>query len=425
MKHINNYSGDDVIYYNITMTGSPNAAQSIAQFYEERTQPIINNPSDYYLSVIRFSIDGSYIPIFICPVIANPLDVNDINYTPFTVTLSAEGNDFTQNIRYFPESSGYPLPLSPGVTGKQDISSSYYYVYTYTRFVEMINNAIQVAFNNLIAAHPAYAITQAPYYIFDPDEKIISLIVRNDVLGGSNIWLTPKVPQANPSNPSTPPINQLAGQPVQPQPSNTIYMYENEYLFAYVDGIDSFGYYQIPDKALLLIFSDQKNNYYYPPQNSPNVPATQTPTSFTDIATNYTTAPEWFIFTQQFQVLQNWNSLESIVFTTTHLPVQVEYIPSSSIITPNGVSGANFKPILTDFVPLLEEVGSTSSRFVYNPSGKYRLIDLKSQIPLRKIDLQIFWQDQFQNLYPLRISYNQSNSVKLMFIKKSMENNDF
>jgi len=206
-------------------------------------------------------------------------------------------------------------------------------------------------------------------------------------------------------------------------------MYLNNKLFTFFDGMESFAYNNATNPTQLLVFRDLKNNYYYPPQYQLAAPSTappQVPISFTDLGgVTYTARPEWFIFTQQYDIIEAWNALSSVVFFTSHLPVQVEYIPSSSIITPQGVSNAAFKPILTDFVPLLEKTGSTRSRFVYYPSGQFRLVDLRSQIPLRKIDLQIFWQDQYQNLYPMYISFNESNTVKLMFIRKSLINHNY
>ncbi len=208
-------------------------------------------------------------------------------------------------------------------------------------------------------------------------------------------------------------------------------MYLNEQLFSFFDGLESFAYYQdptfVPNKVIMMVFRDLKNNYYYPPQLqiTPNSAPPQVATSFSIGTTTYTTSPAYFIFTQQYNITGSWNSLESIVFLTHHLPVQVEYIPTSTIYSPTGTSNANFKPILTDFVPTLEEAEAARSRFTYYPSGNYRLIDLHSQIPLRKIDLQMFWQDQYQNLYPLYISCNKSNSVKLMFIKKSLANYNY
>lgn len=418
----------DIVYYNIVMTGNPNQVETQAIFEETRTQPLLNKPDDYYMSIIRFSIDGSFIPLFVCPVIPNPMDPTDVNFTPFLVTLSAGGNNYSQNVRYYPESNAR-LPFPPVLVNgmiSQDFSSSYYYIYTYTRFITMVNTALQTAFNNLVAANAQFAGTPAPYFIYDDTNKNISLVVPNIVVAGTNVWLTPITP-----TPPTIGMTSLANEPVQPQPANTIYLYMNEQLFSYFDGIETFGYYNNPNQTVLYVFRDLKNNYYYPPINGANTAPPQTETSFSIVSgaqtQSYTVSPAWFIYTQQYNFLSIWNSLASIVFTTNNIPVQIEYIPSSAIVNSNGAQSGNisFRSILTDFTPDLMNAGDSRSRFIYNPTGQFRLLDLKSNLPLVKIDLQMWWQDEYNNLYPLFISYNQSNTVKMMFIKKSLANYNY
>ena len=58
---------EDHIYYNIDIRkGVENAGQQFqAVFNETRVEPILNKPSDYDLSVVRFSIPSQSIPIFL------------------------------------------------------------------------------------------------------------------------------------------------------------------------------------------------------------------------------------------------------------------------------------------------------------------------------------------------------------------------
>ncbi len=109
-----------------------------------------------------------------------------------------------------------------------------------------------------------------------------------------------------------------------------------------------------------------------------------------------------------------------MVFLTSTLPIQNEYIPATAINTSSNSGFAAYRPIITDFVPDLNLAGDTRTRFNYFPQGPYRLITLKSNEPLRRIDLQVFWQDQYQNLYPLSIACNESDTIKIMFIRKSL-----
>ena len=69
------------------------------------------------------------------------------------------------------------------------------------------------------------------------------------------------------------------------------------------------------------------------------------------------------------------------------------------------------------------EIG-TKANLQYYAQGPYRLVDLNSNIPLNKFDVQIFWSDQRNNLYPLYISYGQEVSIKFLFVKKSVYKSD-
>jgi len=395
----------DIIYYNIVMTGNPNIPLTQAIYEEIRTQPVIDNPSEYYLSVVRFSIDGD-IPIFICPVIPNPLNPLDVNYTPFAITLSYGGVNYTSNLIYIP-STDAPAPQVPTST-TQDVTSTYYYIYYYTTFVQMINNAINTAFSALILANPGLSPNvEAPYFQYEPDSRVISYVTQNidnPLIPGTNIYMTQFGVNGKPI--------------VSPQPNGTIYVYVNDKLLTYVDGIENFEY-RLSNKNLILV-RDLKNNYYYPPINGLDNIATQSKISFTAITDTYSASPKWFKLTQQYNMISKWNSLSNIVFLTNNLPVNKEFIPASSIIGVTSQSNTSFRQILTDFCPILENAGDSRSRFNYFPQGPYRLIELNSTDSIRVIDLRIFWEDHLQNLYPLFITYGSCNNIKLMFIKKSL-----
>jgi minor capsid protein V18/V19 len=398
----------DIIYYNITMTCQLAKSNTLAQYEETRTQPILDDPSQYYMSIIRFSIDGSNIPIVVCPVIPNPNNVNDINYTPFSITLQYAGVDYTSPLIFIPEINVPILPQPPTLQG-QDITTQYYYMYTYTTLVVMINNAIQSAFTALITANPGVSAAGVPYFIYDRSQQKFALVVPNTVIAGTNVYQT----QFNGSNIPLTGTTQAAG---------TINIFLNSRIYSYFDSIESYQYQDVVLSNLMLI-RDLKNNYYYPSQNGANTSPPQVATSFTNTNISYTTAPVYYIFYQQYNTISNWNSLSGIVFLTSSLPIQYEYIPASAINPMSGSGFSAFRPIITDFTPVLEQAGDARTRIVYFPQGPYRLISLKSTDALYKIDLSIWWQDQYQNLYPLTISCNEADTIKIMFMKKSLAKN--
>ena len=91
---------------------SSGAAARRLEFSETRNTPFLDgDSSNYFCSIVRFSIQtGSSLPVFI-PRIANP-EVNK-NETIYKVTLSYRGVDFTAPVIYDPGGAA-TLLLSTG-----------------------------------------------------------------------------------------------------------------------------------------------------------------------------------------------------------------------------------------------------------------------------------------------------------------------
>ncbi len=116
------------------------------RFEEIRNTPFLDGDSaEYFCSIVRFTIQtGNTLPVFIPSIVTGQ---NDPNLTIYTVTLVYLGAAVTRNVIYVPEDNTAPEPAPPLV--QQDISSKYYYVYNYSHFIEMVNAALQTAFDEL------------------------------------------------------------------------------------------------------------------------------------------------------------------------------------------------------------------------------------------------------------------------------------
>jgi hypothetical protein len=124
-----------------------------------------------------------------------------------------------------------------------------------------------------------------------------------------------------------------------------------------------------------------------------------------------------------------WSPIDSIVFTSTLLPLQNEQTaPPNTLGTRNtgnstATSQSAFSPIITD-VSL--DLGSDPSAYrkmiYYAPSAEYRMADFQnSKQDIRNIDIQVFWKNRLDNqLYPVSMFNLSSVSFKLMFRKKQM-----
>jgi len=131
------------------------------EFSETRNTPFLDgDSSNYFCSIVRFSIQtGSSLPVFI-PRIANP-DVNK-NETIYKVTLSYSGYDYTESVIYNPGETVTAL-LQAGQPVVQSLGSDYYHVKNYRDFIDMVNGALSRAFASLIKVHTAVAPSFQPF----------------------------------------------------------------------------------------------------------------------------------------------------------------------------------------------------------------------------------------------------------------------
>ena len=145
------------------------------RFEETRASPYIEGDSaDYLRSIIRFSIQtGSCLPVFISRIeIGQP----DVQNTVYAITLSVEGSqggesrDYTQAIQFSTMDGTAPNPAQP--PERQDLSSTYYYMYNYTIVIDMLNTNLQNAMSALkdkllnLLDRAAFSLERTPFLIW-------------------------------------------------------------------------------------------------------------------------------------------------------------------------------------------------------------------------------------------------------------------
>lgn len=355
----------DNIYVNVAFSKNPDstAFEEAAEYSVSKTIPILAKADDYYCSIIRFAIPLNETPLLIMPIVPNQVNPN---LTPLKIGISVGGINFTRNVIYVSNTNA-PIPVQ---NQSIQVITSYYYVFEYQSIINNVNTALASAF---LASGLA---GNTPYFYLQPESELIHLVV--DIATFS------------------PTATAIVPSPIQ---SATIYM--NNDLEVYLSAFPVI--YVAPNSEpgrdydfSLVRFGGDK---LIPPFNIGAV-ATQKN------------------FTQEYSVLALWSSLRKILITSNTIPIQSEYTPTGN----SGISST--LPVITDFIPQNELPGQSRSIAYYNPSAQYRLVDLKSSCELRTIDLKIYWQDIFQNIYPLLISKYQQASIKLAFIKKTLYNDN-
>lgn len=134
------------IYYNINIPYDQNrgcdACTATVLYNSEET--ILDRGDDYYASVINFSLPVSSIPVMFCDI--EPFPNTDVDKTIYKVALEHSGAVETVNLQFTQSDFNYNPPASPTATNP-DVTRTYYHaIYTYSRFLKMVNAALKTAF---------------------------------------------------------------------------------------------------------------------------------------------------------------------------------------------------------------------------------------------------------------------------------------
>lgn len=237
-----------------------------------------------------------------------------------------------------------------------DITNPSNNIYTFQQFIDIINEGFQESFNDLKTANPGAPPTEAPYIIFDHNTDFCVLYTQQDY------------------------NETIAG-------ADTIKIYFDYDLYNFFYNsfkVENIGVNRADKKDYRFIIEDEKNNIPTSPAN-------------------------YYFFKQQITTLYQWYDFESILFTTSSLPINNEFITSK-----NSNGNSIYQPIITDFVPSL---GKDRSAFIYN-ADPYRLVDLKGHSSINKFDFRILYLNKNGAIRPLIIPPRYSIGVKFGFIRK-------
>ena len=133
----------------------------------------------------------------------------------------------------------------------------------------------------------------------------------------------------------------------------------------------------------------------------------------------------YFQFFQDYPNLNTWNYMKKLVITSTVLPIEAEALPSNYYA--NSSSLSTYARIISDYTPNFNSSNASETRGIsyYFPTAQYRLIDLLSTQPLRKIQICIYWLDTYGILHPLLLNEYATCSIKIAFVKKSLYNKKY
>lgn len=383
---VKNQSSADQIYFDVTITNFQSTTTIPPLFYynEQRTMPFVACPEDYYLSILRFTLETGTLPIFI-PTIQPKQGDRDL--TIYSVTLEYEYSGTTyfaqEFIRWTPQDKSAELPPPPNATatGIQVNTTGYYNCYSYQWWLALIAQAFEVAFTSLDAqvtgAGGALPTQYPPYINWDTSSGSATLFA--DVAGYDQ-------------NPTIA-INQIG-------------IYMNAPLFNLFNSFPSIylGFIQVlngKNFQLVVVNIGSTNLQVVTPANGD---------------------PQWTAICvyQEYSTIAQWTPITAMVFTSNTLPIQPNQV-STPLVYNNGSQlqfGGNNSDIANIITDLVSNDGQYRPNLVYLPQAQYRYITLYGNRPLFNLDLQIFYRLKTGELVPFRIGSGESVTIKIAFIKK-------
>lgn len=375
------------LYYDVIMSNISNQNVRLipARYSEARNQAFLDNPSDYWLSILKLTADTQSLPIWRCVIQPQSPDPN---LSVYSITLTFGGQSFQKFLQYEPQDKAISVPPPPSINGGLQNNSTYYYdVYNYQYVPYLFNKTFQEAFAGLEALVGGLPTTHAPVMTYDTTNKTAIIYADSTAYNGAG----------------------TVGSIGIYFNSATANLFSSFPLF--VTNLTSSNGRNFELQTRLFA---ETNLGFYPPVVPSGSPIVQYPC---------------YTLYQEEPTYQQWNPITAIVLTSTSLPV----IPNntSGSLTSNDIASATTTipvnnnnntlaiPILTDY----STEGLYKNFLYYVPTSEYRRLQLFGSTPLTSIDLELYWRDRLGNLNPFLLSSNTTICVKMLFEKKSAMTN--
>jgi hypothetical protein len=368
-------------------------------------------------------------------VVVTYIDPNDVTTTIYSVTVGIyDGSTHyidTQYIKWVPENRA-PYTIVPTTANPTQIESDYYYCYTYTHWVSLVNTALRNAW--VTCGGGTLCGTQCPFMEYDETTGLFSLNQDSN---------TCMVPYGNPL----------------PQPYNVTSTTTSASGGTY--GTDEYSFVGM-NTCLELLLTNFPSIYYS--ANTPwistspqlllpevvidmglpeNLLTTGGSITVTPVGVSLRTQPRTSIFQlvnpftgtaiadafyarlpQDYSSTGTiWSPITSFVLVTTQIPVRNEACANPVVFGTSNLgslqSGGAFQKVLIETPVEALTAGAYRGSILYEPKiESYSSLD-PSQDGISDIDISVFWRNRLTNsLVPLRIPNQASMSFRLLFKRK-------
>lgn len=420
------------LYYDLEVANQSlsdtSAPPSELSFTEVRASAVLANPNEYFMSIVRFSVDtAGSLPVFLPQIdLAQPAGAADFpnvtiyslsfNYTDAGVpALVAPGITATRNVIYKPHSTQQGIqsrpefkpPVAPLTIDKA--TTNYYWVQSFYWWINMINETLANAWADLVlAVNTAAAGTIAapfdepPYMTWDMETNKATIWMPEMLFNQGYNW-----------DPATTP---------NPAKATLSFNAPLHILFSSFEYV--FNSYN-PPQAFIIRCYDRRNLAFSAVSNLQAQAPSYKPPGAGALAV--WTAPGGLGMEQLYSTGPTMCPVTSLLFTTSLLPVLPSLIGLPRIFI--GASTAsqqqgnnNIQNQITDLEVPLTRGDEYLPNVLYSPVAEYRLLDLQSNAPLQAIQISVFWKDIFGQTHPFYLQNGCGATLKVMFRKKAYNN---
>lgn len=439
------------VYYNLDVAneqiGDGGVPPAKLQFTEVRSSNLLDTPSDYFMSIVRFSLDtAGSLPIFLPSIdTQQPNGANFPNKTNYLITLALQDASVNAGVPVIANASVYYIPhrsnagvlqnqrlRPPPYTGQMTLeqaTSEYFWVQSWGQWISMLNAALAECYKTLrdsvnttaggpafLTANPEFDVDNPPFLRWDDATCKASFISpyklfnQGGTAAGTYVAGPPRnFPDAYDA--SDPAYNAQTPQLLSNAKINLFFNAPLHILFSSFEWV--FNSYGSPfgESFMMRVYSKMGENWVVKDASAAPSPK-----------------QDWdaLVMEQEYGTGPTMCPVARIVFLASLIPV----LPSN-IGVPRIFSGSvsvqaqqnnNISNEITDLVVNLVRGDEYLPNIIYEPTAEYRLLDLQGNTPSQAIQIQVQWVDVYGYYHDFYLQNGCGAHMKIMFRKKAFNN---
>jgi hypothetical protein len=383
-----------------------NDSKQAIKFSETRQSSIIQDCSQYDLSIVKFHLNTSSIPVYEAEIEPGSSQT-DPNKMLHTITMEVRRGNAGSTIyctspyhlQWFSQDLSVPVPSPPSLNQDRfylQSVSDYYFCYNYEHFCRIINNALKALTTSLSSFDPYFTDIPSPFMVYDHNNNKFCIIAKQNVFSTDRVF---------------------------PSPQGDKEIYINIYFNRSLYNLFSTFYFEKQDPNMYQSYLNQS-------YNALKMHYRMIIDSFNDTNillvsnTNIQPLNRYVQIYQMSSTIGIINCCTSILFCSNMLPILPSHASKPNLLFNNAVinyskSGLQDSTVnvISDFSPGSDLV--IRSDISYLPTAEYRMISLvNNKQDIRSVDMSVYWTNGFGIMRPVYLNSGASCSLKILFKRK-------